>query len=140
MTPMDNLDQALAALDPQIQGQYVFASTDRVPEGLEPFAVIREPEGLTLVILEAEATEHGLETDHSFTLITAGAQTSLNAVGITATVTSTIASRGIPCNVIAGAFHDHFFVPSDRADEALSLLQALAAQAEGWITEDGEWD
>jgi hypothetical protein len=28
------------------------------------------------------------------------------------------------CNVVAGYFHDHLFVPYDRGQEALALLQS----------------
>lgn len=139
MSSTDNLDQALASLDPKIEGRYVFASTAEIPGGMQLFATIREPEGITLVIPESTAAANGYDTSDTFTLITPGAQTSLHSVGITATITSTIASRGIACNVIAGVYHDHFFVPTKRADEALALLQALSTQAEGWISEDGEW-
>lgn len=136
MIAMDNLDQALAALDPHELGRYAFVSVDQIPAGVEPFAIVREDEGITLVIPESDAAAAGLDTSHPFARISAGAQTSLQAVGITATITSTIASRGIPCNVIAGAYHDHFFVPAERAEEALGLLEALSVQAEGWLVEE----
>lgn len=139
MSSMDNLDEALATLDPQIQGRFIFASSPEIPGGVQPFATIREPEGTTLVIPESDAVAAGFDTSELFTLITPGAQTSLHSVGITATITSTIASRGIPCNVIAGVYHDHFFVPSSRAEEALALMESLSTQAEGWLSEDGEW-
>ncbi len=133
MTPMDNLDEALASLDPQLEGSYVFASVDSLAPGLEPFATVREPEGLTVVCTVLEAEQHGLDSSRRYARITARAQTALHAVGITSTVTSTVASRGIPCNVIAGVYHDHFFVPEDRAEETVALLQALSAQAAGWL-------
>lgn len=137
MTQLENLDQALAALDPQIEGRYIYTSAASVPEGLEPFAVIREAEGLTLVVPADQAAQFGFNDADVFTRITARALTSLLSVGITATITSTVASRGIPCNVIAGLHHDYFFVPSDREDEALALMRALSTQAEGWLPAQG---
>ncbi len=132
---MDDLDQALAALDPKIEGDYVYLSLPEVPQGLATFAVIAEAEGCTVVASVEDAASFGLPTDQPFTRISTGAHTSLHAVGITAITTSTIASRGIACNVLAGAYHDHFFVPADKGQEALALLESLSAQAAGWLAD-----
>lgn len=133
MESLTSLDETLAALGPQAAGNYVFATTDSVPPGLEPFAIIREAEGLTLIVEATEAFQYGLGTSELFTRITPSAVTALNSVGLTATITQTIASRGIPCNVIAGFNHDHFFVPADRSQEVVSLLDSLSKQARGWL-------
>lgn len=135
MTPISNLDEALAALDPQIEGNYVFATTDAVPPGLEPFAVVREAEGLTIVVHAAEAFRLGLGDHALYTRITPTLATELQTVGLTATISQTFASRAIPCNVIAGFHHDHFFVPSEKAQEALALLNSLSEQALGWLAD-----
>ena len=36
-------------------------------------------------------------------------------------------AAGIPCNVLAGYFHDHLLVPVDRRDDAVRALLALSA-------------
>lgn len=133
MESLTSLDEVLATLGAQAAGDYVFATTDSLPSGLEPFAVIREAEGLTLVVEAATAFRYGLGTHELFTRITPTAVTALNSVGVTATITQTVASRGIPCNVIAGFNHDHFFVPADRAQEVISVLDNLSVQARGWL-------
>ena len=133
MSPVEDLDKALAQMEPQIEGRYVFITTDSVPPGLEPFAVIRESEGLTLIVRAEDAASFGLSTDRLFARITSGTHTSLFSVGITSTITSTIASRGIPCNVIAGYYRDHFFVPAEKGEETVAILQSLAKQAAGWM-------
>jgi len=46
-------------------------------------------------------------------------------------VTSLLAERGITTNVIAGFYHDHMFVPSDRIDEAMEALKDLANNPSG---------
>jgi hypothetical protein len=43
-------------------------------------------------------------------------------------MTSLLAERGITTNVIAGFYHDHMFVPSDRTDEAMEALKELASE------------
>jgi uncharacterized protein len=35
----------------------------------------------------------------------------------------------VSCNVVAGHFHDHLFVPIERAQQALRLLHALSTAA-----------
>jgi hypothetical protein len=39
-----------------------------------------------------------------------------------------LADAGISCNMVAAAWHDHLFVPSAAADEALRLLAKLSAR------------
>lgn len=133
MMPLNDLDQSLAALDPRAVGDYLFCTVGDVPEGLEPFATVREDEGTTVVVTKDEARAHGLSDGMLLSRISLGAFTSLEAVGITATIAQTLASSSIPCNVIAGYYHDHLFVPQDRAKEALRLLRGLVKQAEGWL-------
>ncbi len=135
MTPISDLDRTLAALDPQVQGNYVFATSDSVPPGLEPFALIREAEGLTMVVEATEAYRLGLGEHSLYSRITPSLSTELQSVGLTATISQTFASRGISCNVIAGFHHDHFFVPAEKSQEALSLLNSLSEQARGWLAD-----
>lgn len=130
---MDDLDRALASLDASRAGVYVFTSVKEVPEGVHPFAQIHEDEGTTLILPEQEARDAGLPRDERYARITLGAYTTLNSVGLTATIAQTLASRSISCNVIAGYYHDHLFVPADRVNEALALLRDLARQAQGWM-------
>jgi hypothetical protein len=37
-------------------------------------------------------------------------------------------------NAVSAFYHDHLFVPVDKAAEALSLLSALSAQAQRSLT------
>lgn len=130
---VQGLEEALATLNPQLEGSYVFVTSDTLPPGLTPFAVIEEAEGKTLIIPAAQAMQYGFGSHPVFARITPGTPTSLSSVGITATITQTIASRGIPCNVIAGFYHDHFFVPEKHGREVVSVLENLSKQAEGWL-------
>jgi uncharacterized protein len=58
-------------------------------------------------------------------MITLRVHSSLDAVGLTAAVARQLATGGISCNVVAGYFHDHLFVPIDKADLAVNLLRDL---------------
>lgn len=133
MSGIYNFDEILAALDPQPEGVYVFASVAEVPAGLEPFAMIREAEGITVIAEYDQAKSAGLPLDEVHSRITLGVNSALNAVGLTATIAQTMASRSISINVVAGYYHDHIFVPADRSAEALELLRDLTHNAQGWL-------
>lgn len=133
MTPKKDFERSIAALQPAIAGDYVFASVDAFPKELAPFATITEPEGITVVLATQDAPAEYLEGNDVYTRITLGAYMPLDTVGITATVAQTLASRDIACNVIAGKYHDYLFVPQIFAEEAMRVLDHLVKQAEGWI-------
>jgi hypothetical protein len=49
----------------------------------------------------------------------------LNAVGLTAAFATALSQSGISCNVVAGAYHDHIFVPLESAQGAMRVLHQL---------------
>jgi hypothetical protein len=113
------------SLRPQLHpGQYVFVTVpEGVPLGVAPVVTVVEPEGLTLVLPQDDADHAGLAYDYVAAWITLGVQTTLDELGITAAFSARLADAGISCNVVAGFHHDHLFVPNDRADEAVALLE-----------------
>ena len=60
-----------------------------------------------------------------FCCIVLTVHSSLNAVGLTAAVAGALAAAGISANVVAAHYHDHIFVPSERAVDALAVLEQL---------------
>lgn len=125
---VSDLDQMLSALAPRaMPGEYVFCTVplSRYADyaALSPLATFREEEGMTLVLGLDSAEEAGLDYTLTFRCITLGVNSSLNAVGLTAAVSSRLAALGISANVVAAFHHDHIFVPSMRAEEALAALQ-----------------
>ncbi|MGH9016210.1 MAG: ACT domain-containing protein [Acidimicrobiales bacterium] len=114
----------LAGLDPVVHGRpYVFVTVAEVPVGVAPVATVVEEEGVTLVLSQAEADRIGLAYDFVAAMITLRVHSALAAVGMTAAVAGRLAAAGISGNVMAGFFHDHLFVPLDRADDAVRLLR-----------------
>ena len=103
---------------------YVFAQVPGVPPD-GPFAVIREDEGVTLVLTRADADRAGLDYAYVAARITLCVGSTLTDVGLTALFSRTLADAGISCNVIAGLAHDHVFVGWDQGPRALALLGAL---------------
>jgi hypothetical protein len=103
---------------------YVFAQVPEVPPG-GAFAVIREDEGTTVVLAQAQADRLGLPYGYVAARITLTIGSDLAAIGLTAEVSRILAQAGISCNVIAGLAHDHLFVDFERGPEALGLLERL---------------
>jgi hypothetical protein len=68
----------------------------------------------------------GLQFEFEAAMITLQVHSALDAVGLTAAVSSALADAGIACNVVAGYHHDHLFVPYERGEEAVAILTALA--------------
>ena len=112
-------------------GTVVFSSVPHgtAVAGLEPIATLRETEGLSLVLEEAVARAAGLPVLLRAAWITLSVNSALEAIGLTAAVATALADAGISCNVVAGALHDHLFVPVERATEAVAVLDGLAREA-----------
>lgn len=92
--------------------------------------VFQEAEGTTIVLQKEQADAHGLHYDFCSAWITLQVQSSLSAVGLTSAFSTALAQSGISCNVVAAFHHDHLFVPTEQADEALQILWALSSSAE----------
>ena len=119
-------DSQPRGLDPDLApGRFVFVSLPEVPPGADPVAMVVEPEGTSLVLPADVADSLGLHCDFVAAMITLRVHSALDAVGLTAAVSSALATAGIACNVVAGYHHDHLFVPHDRAQEAVAILRGL---------------
>jgi len=123
-----DLRQLLRELQPVLNdGVYAYASVaaDADLRGLRPLATFREDEGSTVIAAEADARRAGIEPLFRAAWITLRVHSDLAAVGLTAAVARALAAAGISCNVVAAAFHDHLFVPIERANDAMAALEAL---------------
>ncbi len=89
-------------------------------ESADAFALIREDEGTTAII----ASPAGEWARISLTV-----HSSLDAVGLTAAITTTLTAEGISANVVAGAHHDHLFVQWHRRHDAMRVLAQLSEEA-----------
>ncbi|MEE2813750.1 MAG: ACT domain-containing protein [Verrucomicrobiota bacterium] len=115
-------------LNPKLhEGTYVFTSVpiDTDINSLTVVASIHEAEGLTVVLPEQQAIQQGFPIQFRCSWITLGMESTLESVGLTAAFARALADKSIPCNVVAGTYHDHLFVPLDRADDALQCLREL---------------
>ncbi len=129
MTQPKEKSELIKNLKPRLnEGVYVFAVVAEFHSQLidHSFAVIQEKEGVTLVMEKTKATDLGLRYNFEAAWITLGVHSSLEDVGLTAAVSKAMADAGISCNVIAAYFHDHLFVPHDRAAEVVYILNNLS--------------
>ncbi len=126
-----DLHQLLAAMEPQLQpGQFVFVTLPS-PTEVPALATVHEAEGLAHVLRRGDADDHGLSYEFVAAWITLRVRSALDAVGLTAAVSTALADAGISCNVLAGYFHDHLLVPSERAAEAVQVLRRLSDRHRG---------
>jgi hypothetical protein len=115
-------------LDPVLhEGVYGFAALPARAElrGMEPLATFQEDEGLTVVLKEEVALAHQVPLLFRAAWITLRVHSDLQAVGLTAAFSQALAQAGISCNILAGARHDHLFVPVEEATRALAVLREL---------------
>jgi multimeric flavodoxin WrbA len=128
--PVADLEQQLATLDPRLNaGAYVYVTLAEV-RNIDASAIVatmREPEGTSYVIEAGAAAAARLPPSPLFAWITLSVQSDLQSVGLTAAFSRALAAAQIGCNVIAGARHDHIFVPAAQADRAMTELRALQA-------------
>ena len=78
-------------------------------------------------VVRSRSEKKGLTYETAFKKITLQVHSSLDAVGLTAAVSSALANKGISANVVAAFYHDHVFVPSDRSEEAFQIVSSLSA-------------
>ncbi len=105
-------------------GVFVYVAMRQPPsELLEAcHAMVMEGEMSSLVLPLDDANRAGLSGGLEMAWLSLTVQSSLEAVGLTAAVATTLSEEGIPCNVLAGYLHDHILVPVDRAGAAIQAL------------------
>jgi len=129
MSGENNLDTLLKTLTAAlVDGIYVFATVAEsdVPATIAPRMMFREAEGITLILLKADADAHGLSYEFPCRMITLNVHSSLEAVGFIARIATELAKLDMGANPVSGFFHDHLFVPNGREQEALQILKQFA--------------
>jgi hypothetical protein len=110
-----------------VPGTYAFSSVPVGTDlsGVPVVATMLEREGLSVVCPEQDAVSRGWKVLFRSAWIQLGCATALDGIGLTAAVSTALAGAGISCNMVAGAYHDHVFVPVERAAEAAQLINGL---------------
>ena len=84
---------------------------------------ILESEGASLVLPAYKSTP----PDNRWVWLEMSVHSDLNAVGFLARIAAALSEAGVPCNAVAGYYHDHIFVPEDKADVAVAAIEGLAS-------------
>ena len=109
-------------------GEFVFTTIS--PEvfrtlQIEPWGWFRESEGITLIVDKNAALSANLDYVFPSRMITLNIYSSLEAIGFLAVITKRLAEAGISVNAISAYYHDHLFVPTDKATQALAVLHKI---------------
>src|SRR5690348_17097111 len=94
-----DLDRLLRSLRPVLdKDEFVFCTHHELAG--EPVCIVREREGLTLILRRAEAERLGIAFTFPCRMITLEVHSSLEAVGLMARITSVLAAEGISVNPV----------------------------------------
>ncbi len=125
---ISDLNVLLQSMQPALhEGVYVYCVVPHgsAMQGLSPVVTVTEAEGLTLVLPEQQALDAGLAILFRAAWITLTMHSDLQAIGLTDAFATALGEAGISCNVVAGAYHDHIFVPVEKGESAMDALRAL---------------
>jgi len=92
----------------------------------DALALFKEEEGVTLILEKHAALQADLVFEGTYKRITCKVHSSLDAVGMTAAMSAALTQVGISANVVAAYYHDHIFVPSNKAGLAIEALLTLS--------------
>jgi len=125
-----DLSVLLRNLNPVASSEnYVFTTlpADKLSTTLVSVAkgMFQEREGTTLILPEAAAKQANLQFEGYYRCITCEVHSSLEAVGMTAAMSTALGKAGISANVVAAYYHDHIFVPAEKVNVALDVLTSL---------------
>ena len=123
-----NLARLLQTLQPLLADQiYVYCLLSyNLPFDLTlALSSFRETEGLSLILEQKIADQYNLFYESTFRLISLRCHSSLEAIGLTAAVSTALANADISCNMIAAFSNDHILVPSGTEERAMKVLHDL---------------
>ena len=128
MTGETELTKLLQNMRPELNaGEYVYCLVNSLEQAaiLNPIGIFQEKEGTTVILSKEQADAASLSYPTICAWITLTVHSSLEAVGLTAAFSKALTDANISCNVIAGYYHDHIFVPVKDAERAMEVLFAL---------------
>ncbi|MFT4676925.1 MAG: hypothetical protein ACJAX5_001087 [Patiriisocius sp.] len=126
----ENLQRLILTMKPElVSGAFAFFCVSEADlarfSSADIKVMVREAEGITVVLACDVAARYELAVTNRFACITLQVHSSLDAVGLTAVVASQLAMSGISANVVAGYYHDHIYVAEADGPQAIELLASL---------------
>ena len=129
MSGETNLATLIGSMTPVLHPEiFVFAKTDDAAHARRSAArmIFQETEAITLILERSEAEREGFAYEFPCRMITLNVHSALEAVGFIAAIATELARHGMGVNPVAGFYHDHLFVPAERAEDAMAALTSLS--------------
>ena len=129
MSGETDLNILLESLEPSLNlGSYVFISLKDINEILREDILFefKEAEGITILLSKDKADKYNLDYEFVASWITLKVHSALDAVGLTAAVSSALTKHNISCNVVAAYYHDHIFVSKKDTKKAMEVLSEFS--------------
>tara|TARA_R110000868_G_scaffold137320_1_gene350865 strand:- start:1884 stop:2276 length:393 start_codon:yes stop_codon:yes gene_type:complete len=130
MSGEKNLEILLKKMKPKLNaGEFVFCEVKNLEEiSLKDILMsFREEESVTIIIEKKIADDLGLYYSFVASWITLTIHSALDAVGLTAAFSKALSDNTISCNVVAAFYHDHIFVDTKDAAQAMEILHQFSA-------------
>ena len=127
MSGQINLEEVLKSIKVSCDDvEYGFATVKDNNFSLkEILGIFQEDEGLTLIATKQYFEKNNILYDGPFAKLTIENHTSLDLVGLTATLSTELAKNEISANVIAAYFHDHIFIQYNLRQRAIEIINSL---------------
>lgn len=130
MNGIRDLKTLLQTMKPELQqGEWLFctlAQEQLNTLALKPLLTFQEKEGTTVIVTEQEASKHALPFQGIWALITLTVHSDLYAIGFLEAILQKLAAAGISVNVVSAFYHDHLFVPWEKREEAMKVLEKIS--------------
>ncbi|WP_424003973.1 ACT domain-containing protein [Maribacter sp. IgM3_T14_3] len=120
-----NLTILLKSLKPSLnEGTYVFLTLQDISQISRDDILFefKETEGVTIILKKEKADELKFDYEFVASWITLTVHSALDAVGLTAAVSTALTKYNISCNVVAAYYHDHIFVATKDTEKAMEVL------------------
>lgn len=121
-----DLNKLLKSMNPILDSrEFVFCTLQKnelEKINFSPICQFQEKEGITFILEKSEAERNNLKFIYPCKMITLAVHSNLNAVGFLAVVTAKLSDNQISVNVISAFYHDHLFVPVEKAEQAVQIL------------------
>ena len=132
MPGQTDLKKIIESIDPYLVDEsFIFMTTDQslssISNTLNPIASFMENEGLSLVITQATADKNAITYDSVFSCISLGVHSSLESYGLISIISKELTQNNISTNVFSGYYHDHIFVQSSKAHQALEIISKIGS-------------
>ena len=128
MSGIADLKETLSSIKVSCDGiEYGFASIENNADidRNKVLATFQENGRVALIASAEYLSAQKIEQEGPYAKLTIDIHTSLELVGLTAVLATKLADNGISANVVAAFYHDHVFVPYERKDEAVRLIESL---------------